>query len=157
MSEISSRFSARNRLNHQQDDPTVSNHNDTEPPLQNAPAGRLYNSGNHSINKNYGERKNCVSPEEMRKRKKEETLKMVKELIEKKDIYEFTDKEKELYIQFHPELFCHNEDEIGNAEFITNSPTAELVLSDYFVKKEDTEEKDFQLNFHSSVADEVLG
>ena len=93
----------------------------------------------------------------MAKRRRDANFKKMKDIMANKDIYEFTDNEKELFIEFHPELFRHSEDEIGNAEFITTSPVAELVLSDYFVKKERTKEMDFRFNFHSDIADDVLG
>lgn len=95
--------------------------------------------------------------QEFRKKQQQKAqLEKLKEIIATKDIYEFDDKEKELFIEFYPHLFMHNEDDIGNAEFITNSTMAELVLSDYFIKKERTKGMDFLFNFHFPTGDEVL-
>lgn len=146
--ETTNRFSARNRIQNGAETGNVAYGPGSR--VENTPAGRY-----GSFNRNEG--KSPVNAEEMAKRRRDANFKKMKDIMANKDIYEFTDNEKELFIEFHPELFRHSEDEIGNAEFITTSPVAELVLSDYFVKKERTKEMDFRFNFHSDIADDVLG
>lgn len=77
-------------------------------------------------------------------------------LVATKDIYEFTDEEKELYINFYNELFSHKDDDLGNCEFITSNPVAEAVLSDFFDKKERTKGMNFLFNFHTKNSKDKL-
>lgn len=103
-------------------------------------------SAKNVLNKTYVQQKNIT-----------QSKMQLKLAIASKSIYEFSEEEKRYYIKCNPEKFSYSDEELVGCDFVTTSVYAELVLTDYFEKKEPlTNETNYLFNFYSAMADEVL-
>lgn len=159
------KWSAKNRLHQGENgEPITKDMKGINKPPRNEPGsknegnapGRLGKEKQMSMQGGHNAPMGKMTIEEQERRTRENNAKKIKDIIANKDIYELTDEEKELFIMFFPDKFYHGDEDLGTAEFFTTSPIAELVLSDYFIKKERTKGMDFLFNLHSPVGDEVL-